>query len=99
MRNQILTQKRSSQSESSKFAILTNELNRRFEMMDDCIDIKEKIEHIDHFTKQLCNTGYSWQQSREIIVSSLKGIKKKQKEEKNQVKRDIGQLRNQLKRE
>ena len=40
MRNQILTQKRSSQSESSKFSILTNELNRRFEMMDEKITEK-----------------------------------------------------------
>ena len=84
MRNQVLTQKRSSQSENSKFAILTNELTRRFQMMDKDISSQEKIEKIDHYTQQLINSGYSWQQSREVIVSSLKGIMKteiKRKEE------------------
>ena len=51
-------------------------------MMDDNIEIDEKIKHIDHFTNQLCNSGYSWQQSKEIIVSSLKGIKRKSEKRK-----------------
>ena len=42
MRSQTLTMKRSSQSENSKISILTNELNRRFQMMDTEITIEEK---------------------------------------------------------
>ena len=74
MKNQVMTQKRSSQSENSKFAILTNELRRRFQMMDEEIGREEKIQKLNHFTQQLKNSGYSWMQSREIIVASLRGI-------------------------
>ena len=78
MRSQVLTQKRSSQSENQKCAILTNELNRRLSMMDEEITMEERIEKIDHFTQQLINSGYQWAQIREIIVSSLKGYLKKE---------------------
>ena len=51
MRSQILTMQRSAQSERSRMSILVNELNRRFEVVDDTIEVKEKIEIIEHFTK------------------------------------------------
>ena len=57
MRSQLLTHKRSSQSEQSKYDILVNELNRRFEVQDEKIELKEKIEIIDHFVQQLFNSG------------------------------------------
>ena len=79
MRNQILTMKRSSQSENSKVSILTNELNRRFQMMDSRITIEEKKEKIEHFTQQLINSGYNWSTIREIIVSSLRSVIRKEK--------------------
>ena len=60
MRSQILTMKKSSQSENFKVSILTNELNRRFQMMDDLISIEEKVEKIDQFSQQLINSGYQW---------------------------------------
>ena len=78
MRSQILTQKRSAQSEQSKFAILTNELRRRFSMMDEGIEINEKLEKIDHFSQQLINSGYSWRQIREVVVSGMKGVVKEE---------------------
>ena len=78
MRSQILTQKRSSQAENSKFSILTNELARRFEMLDSKIDTEEKTSIVDHFTQQLWNSGYSWQQIREVVVSSIKGFERKE---------------------
>ena len=86
MRSQILTEKRSSQSENQKFAILTNEMNRRMQMMDEDVGLEEQIEKVDHFTQQLVNSGYKWGQIREIIVSSLKGslkkeLRRKEKEE------------------
>ena len=81
MRSQILTMKRSAQSENSKNAILTNELNRRFLMMDRSIGEEERTQKVDQFTQQLVNSGYSWAQTREIIVSSLKGIVKRERRE------------------
>ena len=82
MRSQLLTMKRSSQSENSKLAILTNELNRRFLMMDEEIATEEKIEKINKFTQQPINSGYRWNQIREIIISSLKSITKKERIQK-----------------
>ena len=78
MRSQILTMKNSSQSEQSKYSILVNKLTRRFEVMDSEIELKEKIEIIDHYTQQLVNSGYACDQIRVIIESSLKGIKRKE---------------------
>ena len=84
MRSQILTQKRSAQYENSKFAILTNELHRRFLMMDMDISGEEKVQKVDHFTQQLVNSGYSWAQIRDIVVSSLKGVIKKEEKIKRE---------------
>ena len=78
MRSQIMTMKRSSMSEQSKFSILVNELSRRFEVLDSKIDLGEKREIIDHFTQQLKNSGYSDEQMKEIIISALKGILRKE---------------------
>ena len=84
MRSQILTMKQSSQSENSKISILTNELNRRFQMMDENISTKEKIEKIEKFTQQLVNSGYQWSQIRNIVVSSLRfTIKRESKQKEN----------------
>ena len=63
-------------SEHSKFSILTNELRRRFEVLDDRITIVEKISIVDHFTKQLANSGYKYNQVKDIIVSSLVGVER-----------------------
>ena len=43
MRSQVLTMQRSSQAETSKFSILVNELVRRFEVMDERIEISEEV--------------------------------------------------------
>ena len=48
-------------------------------MMDSQIDANEKIQTIDHFTQQLVNSGYKGSQIREIIISSLKGILRKER--------------------
>ena len=47
-------------------------------MLDREITTEERIQKVDHFTRQLVNSGYSWSQCREIIVSALKGILKKE---------------------
>ena len=82
MHSQILTHKRSSQSEKSKYSILVNELTRRFEVLDESIDLSEKVKIIDHFTKQLVNSGYDHRQSKDILISSLKGVAKKMEKRK-----------------
>ena len=87
MRSQILTMQRSAQSEKSKMSILVNELNRRFEVVDDLVDGDEKKEIVEHFTKQLVNSGYRYSQSREIVLSSLKGMLKKKERWLQQKKR------------
>ena len=87
MRSQILTMKRSSHSEQSKFSILVNELSRRFEVMDADISIEEKISIIDHYTQQLVNSGYGRDQIREIIESGLQGILRKEEAKRNRDKR------------
>ena len=87
MRSQVLTQKRSSQSENQKYAILTNELNRRLMMMDEEITVQERVSKIDHFTQQLINSGYQWAQIRDVVVSSLKGFLKKEVKRKEREER------------
>ena len=87
MRSQILTMKNSSQSEQSKYSILVNELTRRFEVMDSEIGVKEKIDIVDHYTQQLVNSGYASEQIRDIIESSLKGVKRKEEKRKVALKR------------
>jgi len=77
MRYQILTNSKSSHSENSKFSIWVNELSRRFLMMDSNIELEEKTNIVDHFTQQLHNSGYKISQIRNIVESSLKGIKRK----------------------
>ena len=74
MRSQVLTMQRSSMAEKSKYSILVNEIVRRFEVMEDNLPIKEQISIIDHYTKQLRNSEYEYKQSKDIIVSALKGI-------------------------
>ena len=87
MRSQVLTMRRSSQAEKSKFSILVNELNRRFEVMHEKVTIEEKIRVVDKFCQQLVNSGYSYLQVREIVLSSLKGQDKKEKRRKIKDKR------------
>ena len=79
MRSQILTMQRSAQSEQSKISILVNELNRRFEVIDENIGEEERKKVVEHFTKQLVNSGYGYAQAKDIVLSNLKGIKKKGK--------------------
>ena len=56
-----------------------NEVIRRFEVIDDRIELKEQVEIIAHFTTQLKNSGYDYKQSREIVICALKGITRKMK--------------------
>ena len=48
-------------------------------MMDKNIAMEEKIGVVDHFTQQLVNSGYNDTKIKEIVISSLKGITRKEK--------------------
>ena len=49
-------------------------------MMDDKIELEEKIEKVNQFCQQLINSGYNWGQIREIVVSSLRSAVKVEKQ-------------------
>ena len=55
--------------------------------MDSRISKEEKIEIVDHYTQQLVNSGYSFDQIRDIIESSLKGVIIKEQNRKDALKR------------
>ena len=46
-------------------------------MLDRNICIEEKEKMIDYYTCQLTNSGYNYDQQRDIIESALKGIIRK----------------------
>ena len=73
MKSQLMMMKRSAQGEQQKMDILSNELIRRMSNVCDKVDITEKVEIIDHYSKQLKNSGYSWKQAKEIVECGLKG--------------------------
>ena len=74
-------------SERSKFSILVNELVRRFEVMCDDLKESEQISIVNHFTKQLRNSGYSQKQASEVILSALKGVMRKKENRSGKEKR------------
>ena len=86
----MLTMERSSQSERSKYSILVNKLSRRFEMLDNNISTEERRNIVDHFCHQLLNSGYSGDKVREIVISGLKGIKRKEEKRKSRENRYRG---------
>ena len=77
MRSQVLTIQMSSISEKSKFSILVNEIVGRFEVMSYELGESEQIGFIDHFTRQIRNSGYNHTQAREAVISAIRGVIKK----------------------
>ena len=55
-------------------AIMTDELTRRLQVIDEKLDRKEVIEIIDKYVQQLKNSGFNWKQMRDIVVISIRGI-------------------------
>ena len=71
MKNQTLLLERTSLNRQSLYSILSNELRRRLETLDDELGQAETIEIIDTYIQQLVDSEFNWRQIREIIVSSL----------------------------
>ena len=84
MGSQFLTHKCSSQSEHSKYSILVNELQRRFDVKDGDIDLEEQVQIVDHYCQQLLHSGYQQDQIRDLIESGLKGVIRKEKHRQEQ---------------
>ena len=53
--------------------ILSNELVRRLSNVSEGVDFEESLQIVNHYTKQLKNSGYEWKQSREIVICGLRG--------------------------
>ena len=59
--------------DQAKHNIMSNELRRRLEVLSEGLTEVEVNGVINRYIQQLTNSGYSWKQKREIIVSALKG--------------------------
>ena len=82
MKNQTLLLERTSMSRQSLYSILSNEMRRRLETLDDKLSQAETIGVVDQYTQQLINSDFSWRQIREIIVSALTGHVRREKRRK-----------------
>jgi len=59
-------------------SIMTNELVRRLQVIDEKLEKKEKIEIVEKYVQQLKNSEYNWKQIRDIVISGKKGFKRKE---------------------
>jgi len=90
MRNQTLIMNRSAIGKQQLMNILSNELIRRMEVISDELEQNEKNIIVEKFTQQLVNSEYTWRTIREIVVSGLKGYKRK---ERNRIQNGIPKFR------
>ena len=77
MKNQFTVMQRSAMSEHQKMAILSNELVRRLSNVHRDVVGSEIEGIIEHYTKQLKNSGYDRSQTKEIIVCGVVGWRRK----------------------
>jgi len=82
MRNQVLLLERTSMSRQSLNSILSNELRRRLEVLDDHISDEEANLVIEKFVQQMVNSEFTWKQIHEIVISSLRGHVRREKRRK-----------------
>ena len=78
MRTPYVIMKRSAMSDHSRYNILANELVRRLSNMKrEETTHEEKEEVVEHFIQQCKTSGYSRHETREGVVSGIKGWKRK----------------------
>ena len=78
MRTPYVTMRRSAMSDNQKYSILSNDLVRRLSNINrDKITLEEMLTVIERFIQMLVTSGYDRKQSREVIVSGLRGWKSK----------------------
>ena len=76
-RSPFCVMKKSAMSEKSKISILSQDLIRRMQNTEETIPESERIEIIDNYIDRLLVSGYSPDQTREIIESGLRGYSRK----------------------
>ena len=79
MRNQMLVMERTAMGRQAVMSIMTNELTRRLQVLDEKLVKTEVIAVIDKYVQQLKKCGFNWKQTRDIVVSSIKGRERKEK--------------------
>ena len=79
MRNQTLLVERTSMSRQSIMAIMSNELVRRLDVLDENLEKEEVLSVVEKYIQQLVNSEFKWKQIRDIVVSGIKGFKRKEK--------------------
>ena len=78
MRNQTLVMERTAMGRQSIMSIMSNELMRRLQVIDESLHLQETINIVEKFVQQLVNSEYSWKSIREICVSALTGFKRQE---------------------
>ena len=73
-------------SRQSLYSILSNELRRRLEVIDEKISEIEKVRVVYKFIQQLVNSEYNAKQIREIVISGITGYSRKEKRRKIECK-------------
>ena len=77
MRNQTLLVERTTMGRQSIMSIMTNELVRRLQVLDEKLDKQEITGVIDKYVQQLRNSEFNWKQSRDIGISAIRGYTRK----------------------
>ena len=77
MQTPLVTMERSAMSAHQKHSILANDLIRRLSMIDHKVDMQEKLEVVNKFTKKLRTSGYNRNQCMELVTSGVRGMMSK----------------------
>ena len=73
MRNQLLVVERTAMGKHSIMSIMSNELMRRLQVIDERLDISETFDVVEKYVQQLVNSEYNWTQIRDMCYSALIG--------------------------
>ena len=79
MNSPYVIMEKSAMSELSKYSILSNDLVCRLSNIGENMLEAEKIKVVNNYSKKLFVSGYNRKQSKEIIVSGIRGFKNKKK--------------------
>ena len=77
MKTPLVIMKRSAMCQSQKISILTNELIRRLSNISESLPDTVRVKVIDKFTCQMKNSGYDRMEILEMVMSALRGFKRK----------------------
>ena len=75
-RKQVIN-RHSALGENVKVSSINQNLIRRMLNTSEEVDMKERIKVIDEFSDQLLASGYSWNQTQNIVKAGLRGYERK----------------------